>query len=100
MAFLPPQPPVAAGTISTGGPSVCDIGATLQGQCSKVKGIPRCKRGRNATAKKLQEEGCSTVTPLALLGTAHFAISLLTRSPRYCGGACSSVAMAAPSAVR
>src|ERR1700688_4300917 len=41
----------------------------------------------------------STVTPLALIGTAHLAISLLTRSPRYCGVACSSVAMAAPSAV-
>jgi hypothetical protein len=31
--------------ISTGGLSVCDVGATLQGQCNKVKGISRCKQG-------------------------------------------------------
>src|SRR5438046_2029071 len=41
----------------------------------------------------------STLTPLALIGTAHFAISLLTYSLRYSGVASSSETTSAPSSV-
>src|SRR5262245_3599429 len=41
--------------------------------------------------------GQSTVTPLALIGPAHFSISLLTNWPRYSGVARSSGTITAPS---
>src|ERR1700692_3246960 len=38
----------------------------------------------------------STLVPLALIGAAHFSISLLTKPPRYCGVARSSDTIIAP----
>src|SRR5262249_15840944 len=38
----------------------------------------------------------STLVPLALIGAAHFSISLLTKPPRYCGVARSSDTITAP----
>src|SRR3984957_5866451 len=38
----------------------------------------------------------STLVPLALIGAAHFSISLLTKPPRYCGVARSSGTITAP----
>src|SRR5687767_1056398 len=43
-----------------------------------------------------EQQGHSTVTPAALIGPAHFSVSLLTKVARYCGVARSSEATWAP----